>query len=61
MGKGLFTTAQAAAKLGLTPDRVRVLAKSRGLGARMGRWWVYTVDDIKAMRRRKPGRPRGGP
>lgn len=58
-GRDLLTTAEAARELGVSPQRVRHLAASRGVGRRIGRDWVFTREDIEAMRvRRPPGRPR---
>jgi len=56
--KGLRTTAEAARELGVSPQRVRQLAASRGVGRRISRDWVFTREDIEALRvRRPPGRP----
>jgi len=53
----LVDTAQAALMLGITPRRVRALAASRHLGWQTARDWVFTPEDIEAMRVRVPGRP----
>jgi hypothetical protein len=52
-----ITTAEAAKRLGLTPGRVRVLAKSRRYGLLKGRDLFFTLAEVLAMRERKPGRP----
>jgi hypothetical protein len=54
---GLVDTAQAAEMLGITPRRVRALAASRGLGWQTARDWVFTAQEVAAMRERTPGRP----
>ena len=54
----LLDTAQAAVALGVTPRRVRALARSRNLGWKTARDWVFTSEDVEAMRSRVPGRPR---
>lgn len=53
----LVDTAQAALMLGITPRRVRALAVSRHLGWQTARDWVFTPEDVEAMRTRIPGRP----
>jgi hypothetical protein len=55
---GLVDTAQAAATLGISARRVRALARSRHLGWQTARDWVFTQEDVDAMRVRMPGRPR---
>lgn len=57
MIEALYTTAQAAAYLGVSVRRVRVLASHRGLGRRIGRAIVFTDADLAAMRDRRVGRP----
>jgi len=47
-----------AAALGISRQRVLVLARSRGLGAKIGRDYVFRQADLDAMRERRPGRPR---
>jgi hypothetical protein len=53
-----YTTATAAAALGLTPRQVGHLAKLHGLGRKPGRDWQFTNEDLRIMERRpKVGRP----
>lgn len=52
----LYTTAQAAALLGLDASSVRRLARKLKLGQRLGRDWFFTKDDLDRMR----GRPSVG-
>lgn len=54
----LYTTAEAAALLGVSQRRVRVLAGHRRLGQRFGRAILFTAADLAAMRDRRVGRPR---
>lgn len=56
----LLTTADAARELGVSPQRVRQLAVSRGVGQRIGRDWVFTRRDIEVLhaRNRTVGRPK---
>ena len=53
-----MTTAMVAKELGLSEDRVRKLAASRGLGRKWGRDYFFTESDLEAMKIRKPGRPK---
>ena len=57
----LYSAAQVAERLRITPARVRALAEARELGAKLGQGpmavWVFRMADIDAMRERKPGRP----
>ena len=57
-GAPLFNAADAARTLGITSARVRALAVSRKVGTKVGRDWIFTLQDIEAMRERKPGRPK---
>ena len=55
----LLTTTQIAARLGITPGRVRQLAQARGLGTLVTpNLRLYTEADAERMRGRTPGRPR---
>lgn len=54
----LMDAAQVAATLGISARRVRALAASRHLGWQTGRDWVFSPEDVEAMRVRIPGRPR---
>jgi predicted RNase H-like HicB family nuclease len=51
-------TQNVAEQLGLSEDRVRKLAASRGLGRKWGRDLFFTESDVEAMKVRKPGRPK---
>ncbi|MDP3909110.1 MAG: helix-turn-helix domain-containing protein [Gemmatimonadales bacterium] len=53
----LLTTADVARELGISPARVRVLARSRSVGRMVGTQWLFTAADVDALRVRKPGRP----
>ena len=53
----LLTPPQVAEILGIDRSRVLRLAKSRGVGWRFGRDWLFRPADVDAMRERKPGRP----
>jgi hypothetical protein len=56
-----YTTATAAAKLGLCPRQVGQLARQHGLGRKIGRDWQFTATDLRTMKRRPTvGRPRKG-
>jgi len=53
-----FTTTEAAARLGLTPRRVRALCAAGHLpAAKVGRDWIIAQADLDAFRPRKAGRP----
>ena len=54
----LETSQTVADRLGISRRRVLALARSRSLGWNAGRDWIFTPQDIDAMRDRKPGRPR---
>ena len=56
-----YTTATAAAALGLTPRQVGHLAKLHGLGRKVGRDWQFTQAQVERMAKRPTvGRPRKG-
>lgn len=52
-----LTTTQVAARLNLSPSRVRRLAVARNVGTKHGRDWLYTEADVEALRVRVLGRP----
>jgi len=55
-----MSSAEAATKLGLDDSQVRRLAVSLGVGFKVGRNWLFTTEDLKALRQRPGmGRPRG--
>jgi excisionase family DNA binding protein len=54
-----LTTAQAAAKLGVSQARVRAMIAARRLKATLyGKTWLTTEKDLEAVAIRKAGRPR---
>lgn len=55
----LLTTEQAAARLGVTPSRVRVLIRKGRLPAQpFGRAYMIRAEDLKLVENRHPGRPK---
>jgi len=55
----LIGTAEAAQRLGVSPDRVRALIKAERLPAKkLGRDYVINPKDLALVKNRKPGRPR---
>lgn len=52
-----YSTAEAAAELGVSERRVRALAAARNIGTRTGRDWMFSRANVDAMRERTPGRP----
>ena len=52
-----MSSGEAASKLGLDDSQVRRLAASLGVGFKVGRNWLFTAEDLKALRQR-PGRGR---
>lgn len=58
MEKDTLTTAEAAARLGVTATRVRAMIASGRLPAqRFGPVYVIRMSDLKLVQHRKPGRP----
>jgi len=56
----LLTTAQAAERLGVGPDRVLKLIRAGRLPAtKLGRDWLIEEADLERVRDRKVGRPLG--
>lgn len=56
---GRYTTLDVANLLNLSENAVRLLARTKKIGTRMGRSWTFTPEDVKQMKSRKPrGRPR---
>ena len=54
----LLSTAQAAKKLKITPQRVRVLIDEGRLPAtQVGRAYIINSEDLELVRVRKTGRP----
>ena len=55
----IITTAEAAKRLGVTPNRVRALIEAKRLKAfKYGREWLINPKDLDAVKDRKVGRPR---
>lgn len=58
----MLTTAQAAAALGISVQRVRAILKARpALGTKHGRDWLIHPDALAQMRGRPVGYPKGRP
>lgn len=62
MAHKYFSTHEVAVRLDINESRVRKLANDYGYGARVGRAFVFTEDDIEKLqqrpdRRRKQARP----
>lgn len=55
----LYSSADAAAMLGVSDARVRQLCKALGI-QRHGRDWLLTEDDLTRMRARQANPPQGG-
>ena len=53
----MLTTADAAARLGMTSERLTALARDGVLGQKVGRSWVFTVKELDAYKRRRKARP----
>ena len=47
-----YTTRQVAEEIGVNVQRVRKLAGDLGIGRKVGRDWVFSGDDLEALRRR---------
>ena len=55
----IISTAEAARRLGVTANRVRVLIRSKRLKAtKVGHDWLIDPKDLDAVKDRKVGRPR---
>jgi excisionase family DNA binding protein len=55
----MIGTTEAAAKLGISPERVRALIKAGRLPAqKLGRDWFIEEKNLALVKNRKPGRPR---
>ena len=57
----LLSTDDVAARTGLMPRTVRLVAAREGIGARFGRDWVFQPEDVARFPRRSRGRPRSRP
>lgn len=52
-------TAEAAKRLRVSPQRVRVLIATERLPAELiGGNWIIRVSDLKKVKNRRPGRPK---
>ena len=52
---------EVATRLGITPRQVQHLAKTNGIGRKVGRDWQFTAAEVaRLQRRRGRGRPKGG-
>jgi hypothetical protein len=52
---------EVAARLNITPRQVQHLAKSTGIGRKVGRDWQFTAAEVARLaKRRGRGRPRKG-
>lgn len=47
-----YTTAEAAAALGITPARVRQLAQAMANVDRLGRDWLFTAEQVELLGQR---------
>ena len=55
----IISTAEAARRLGVTPNRVRALIDAKRLKAmKLGREWLIDPKDLEAVKDRKVGRPK---
>ena len=55
----IISTAEAARRLGVTANRVRVLIRSKRLKAtKVGHDWLIDPKDLDPVKERKVGRPR---
>jgi excisionase family DNA binding protein len=58
----IIGTAEAARRLGVTQNRVRMLIDAKRLKAtKVGNAWLINPKDLDAVKTRKPGRPRKTP
>jgi len=55
----IISTTEAASRLGVTANRVRVLIRAKRLKAiKVGHEWLIDPKDLDAVKERKVGRPR---
>jgi excisionase family DNA binding protein len=55
----IISTTEAARRLGVTANRVRVLIRAKRLKAiKVGHEWLIDPKDLDAVKERKVGRPR---
>jgi hypothetical protein len=60
--RDLLTTAQVATALGISPLRVRQIAKQRAVGWQVeGTCWLFRAEDVERLRPYPTGRPRKYP
>jgi hypothetical protein len=56
----LYTSKEVAAMLGKSRVSILKLSERYGIGAKIGRDWVYTDEEVRQLKHwRKPGRPAG--
>lgn len=61
IGDTIYTTDDCARILGLSRNRILQMIEREELPAyKMGKQWIVREDDLKALKRRKVGRPRKG-
>ncbi len=62
---GLRTVDDLAAEFGVSAQRIRALAKHRherfGVGMKLGKSWLWSAEEVEAMRPDLTRRPRSGP
>ncbi|MCI0348656.1 MAG: helix-turn-helix domain-containing protein [Acidobacteriales bacterium] len=58
----LYSTTEAAEKLGIAESLVRRYCLQRRIGSRVGKNWVISEDEIRLFSqiKRQPGRPKAG-
>lgn len=58
----LYSTAEAAEKLGITESLVRRYCRHGRIGTRIGKVWVISADEIRLFKQidRQPGNPNFG-
>ena len=55
----IISTTEAARRLGVTANRVRVLIRAKRLKAiKVGHEWLIDPKDLEAVKERRVGRPR---
>ena len=60
MNTTIYTTTSVASARGVTPTSVARMARSLGIGLRVGRDWIFTPAEAKLLKRRLqdgPGNP----
>lgn len=57
--KNLLDTKEAAARLGVSEQRVRQLCEAGEFGEKFAGRWVVTAAELRAFKPRPRGRPKG--